>query len=135
MEKVFVDTNIVVDLLQKREKFYAEAQDLFTLADKKEVELYVSTLTIITAHYLLRKHYNSVDSRKIIAKFKLLVNVLSADDKLINLALVSDFDDFEDAIQYHTAIESGMNSIITRNKKDFKLSRLPVFTAKEWLVR
>ncbi|WP_436414904.1 type II toxin-antitoxin system VapC family toxin [Petrimonas sp.] len=135
MEKVFVDTNIAMDLLQKRDGFYADAQDLFTLADKKEVELYVSALTIATTHYLLRKHYNTINARKIVAKFKLLVSVLSVGNKEIDLALVSDFDDFEDAIQYHTAIENGMNAIITRNKKDFKFSALPVLTAKEWLAR
>lgn len=135
MEKVFVDTNIVVDLLQKRAKFYAEAQDLFTLADKKEIQLYVSALTVATTHYLLLKHYNSADARKIVKKFKLLVSVLSIGNKEIDLALISDFDDFEDAIQYHTAIENGMNAIISRNKKDFKLSALPVLTAKEWLAR
>jgi predicted nucleic acid-binding protein len=49
--------------------------------------------------------------------------------------LSSDFNDFEDAIQYYTALENNINTIITRNKKDFKTSKLPVLTAKEYLNR
>ena len=56
MEKIFLDTNIVLDLLEKREEFYKEAQELFTLGDKKKVTLYVSALTIANVHYLLFKH-------------------------------------------------------------------------------
>ena len=135
MEKLFVDTNIVLDLLQKREEFYREAQELFTLADKKKVKLYISSLTIANTHYLLSRHYNSNDSRKILAKFKVLVEVLSLDHKIIDLALTSDLKDFEDAVQYYTALENNMDLIITRNKRDFKKQSIPVLTAKEYINR
>lgn len=135
MKKIFVDTNIVMDLLQKREIFYTDAQEIFTLADRKEAKLYVSALTFTNTNYLLSKYFNANDARKILAKFKILVNVLSVDEKIIDLALVSDFNDFEDAVQYYTAIENDMQVILTRNKKDFKHSVLPVLTAKEFLMR
>ena len=135
MEKIFVDTNIVLDLLQKRDEFYFDAQDLFTLADKKELKLYVSALTIANAHYLLSKFYNSNGARKILLKFKVLVEVLAVNDKIIDLSLASDFNDFEDGIQYYTAIENNMELILTRNKKDFKNSILPVLTAREYIRR
>jgi predicted nucleic acid-binding protein len=64
-----------------------------------------------------------------------LVEVLPLDDKVLELALVSDFKDFEDAIQYHTALENDIDIIITRNKKDFKNSKIPVLTAKEYLKK
>lgn len=133
MERVFVDTNIVIDLLQKRPNFYEESQELFTLADKKELKICISSLSFATTYYLLSKHYNSNDARKIMATFKVLVDVLAVDDKIIELALASDFKDFEDGIQYFTAIENSMSKIITRNKKDFKNSVLPVLTANEFL--
>ncbi|MDR0792721.1 MAG: PIN domain-containing protein [Chitinophagaceae bacterium] len=135
MDRLFVDTNIVIDLLQKREKFYEEAQELFTLADRKKVKLFISSLTIANVHFLLSKHYNSNDARKILAKFKTLTTVLPLDDKIIELALTSNLKDFEDAIQYYTAIENNTDMIITRNKKDFKKSQIPVLTAKEYLNR
>ena len=135
MERVFIDTNIVLDLLQKRDEFYSDAQDLSTLADKKELKLYVSALTIANTHYLLSKFYNSNESKKILLKFKVLVEVLSVDDKIIDLSLASDFNDFEDGIQYYTAMENNIELILTRNKKDFKNSTLPVLTAREFLRR
>ncbi|ADQ82981.1 type II toxin-antitoxin system VapC family toxin [Riemerella anatipestifer] len=134
MERVFVDTNIVLDLLEKRENFYQEAQELFTMGDQNKVKLFISALTIANVHYLLFKHLK-MEARKAISKFKVLVEVLPIDDKIVELSLASDFTDFEDAIQYYTAIEHGMEVIISRNKKDFKNISLPVLTANEYLKR
>ena len=135
MEHVFVDTNIVIDLLQKRENFYKEAQELFTKADRKKLKLYISALTFANTYYILSKHYSSSEAKKILSKFKVLVEVLPTTDKIIDLALASDFNDFEDAIQFYTALESNLHVIITRNKKDFKNNLIPVFSAKEFLKK
>ncbi len=133
MDKLLVDTNVVLDILTRREEFYREAQDLFTLSDKGKVSLYVSSLTFANTYYLLSKQYKAADARKILTRFKVLVNILAMDDKIIELSLASEFSDFEDAIQYYTAIENEIEIIITRNKKDFKHSKLPVLSAKEYL--
>lgn len=135
MDKLLVDANIVIDLLSKREKFYEEAQQLFTLSDYNKVKLFVSSLTIANTHYLLSREKSGAEARKTLIKFKLLAKVLPLDDKILELALVSDFKDFEDAIQYYTALENDLEIIITRNKKDFKNSMLPVLTAKEYLLK
>jgi len=135
VDKLFVDTNIVIDLLQKRPGFFEEAQELFTLADKKKVKLLISSLTIANTHFLLSKYYNTNEARNLLAKFKVLVEVLPLDDKIIELALASDFKDFEDAIQFYTAIENNAGIIITRNKKDFRNQNIPILTAKEYLHR
>ncbi len=135
MEHVFVDTNIVIDLLQKRENFYQEAQVLFTKADRKKLKLYISALTFANTYYILSKYYSSSEAKKILSKFKVLVEVLPTTDKIIDLALASDFNDFEDAIQFYTALESNLHVIITRNKKDFKNNLIPVFSAKEFLKK
>jgi len=133
MDSILVDTNIVLDLLAKREEFIVEAQQLFTLSDKNEIALYVSSLTFANTYYILSQKMKLNDARKILRKFKVLVEVLPMDDKIIDLSLESDFKDFEDAIQYHTAIENEINIIITRNLKDFKTSRIPVLTAKNYI--
>ncbi len=135
MDKLLVDTNIIVDLLAKRFNFYQEAQELFTLADEKKVKLYISSLTFANTHYILTKGLNTDVVRKILIKLKLLVTILPLDEKIIDLALSSDFNEFEDAIQYYSAVENDLDMIITRNKKDFKSSRLIVLTAKEYLNR
>ncbi len=135
MENLLIDTNIIIDLLSKRKSFYQEAQELFTLADEQEIKLYISSLTFANTHYLLSKELNSNEARKVLIKFKLLVSILPLDDKILELALSSDFNDFEDAINYYTALENELSIIITRNKKDFKTSKLPVLSAKEYLNR
>lgn len=133
MRSLFVDTNIVLDLLSKRKPHYYDAAKLFSLADKQQIELAVSSLTFVNAHYILCKEMSDTKARAILRRFKILVKVLPLDDKIIDLSLNADFADFEDAIQYFTALESQLEIIITRNIKDFKLSEIPVMTAGEYL--
>jgi Predicted nucleic acid-binding protein, contains PIN domain len=135
MEKLLVDTNIFIDLLAKRESFYQEAQELLTLADEKHLSLFISALTFANIYYILSEDLETDEARKVMIKFKALVKVLPLEDKVLELALSSDFNDFEDAIQYYTALDNKLEIIITRNKKDFKKSTLPVLTAREYLNR
>lgn len=135
MENVFVDTNVVIDLLAKREPFYKDAQDLFTLSDKKEIQLFISSLTFANAYYSIAKHYKDIDAKKYLSKFKVLVTILPLEDKAIDLALASDFKDFEDGLQYYIAMNNEADIIITRNKKDFKSSKIPVMTAGEYIKK
>ena len=134
MKKIFIDTNIVLDLLSRREPFYEESAELFSLADRKIIELSISSLTIANTGYTLLRQINSEKTKEILRKLRLIVNILPLDDKIIGLALNDDsFNDFEDGLQYFTAIENNQNLIITRNLKDFKASKLPVMTAKQFL--
>ena len=136
MNRLLIDTNIVIDLLSKREKFYEEAAELFSLADRKELVLAISSLTFANTNYILTKLKSAKEAKAILRKFKVLVEVLSLDDKIIELALSdNNFTDFEDGLQYYSAIENQIDIIITRNKKDFKKSNIPVLTAKEFLAR
>lgn len=134
MIRLLIDTNIVIDLLSKREAFYDEAADLFSLADKKELILTISPLTFANTNYILSNSKSPKIAREILRKFKVLVEILALDDKITELALSDeDFPDFEDGLQYYTAIENEVDIIITRNKKDFKNSRIPVLSADEFL--
>ena len=133
MDRILVDTNIIIDLLTKRQDFYIPASELFTLADKKEIKIAISSLTFANTFYLLSKELNDTKAKEILRKFKLLVKVLPINDKIIDLSLNSDFRDFEDAIQYYTAIENNLEIIITQNLKNFKLAKIPVMTAENYL--
>jgi len=133
MKSIFIDTNIVIDLLAHRMPFYSEAAKLFSLADKGKVRLSISALCLADIHYILSKQIPESEVRRILRKFKVLVNVLPMDDKITDLALNSEFRDFEDAIQYYTAIENDQDLIITRNQPDFKESKIPVMTAGEFI--
>lgn len=133
MEKVFIDTDIALDLLSEREPFYLHAAVLFSKADRKEISLFVSSLTFANLNYLLSKQYPSGQARKILTKFKILVTTLSVDEKIVELALSSDFKDFEDAIQYYTCIQNNLNTLLTRNTKDFRKAQIAIMTAEEFL--
>jgi predicted nucleic acid-binding protein len=134
MKKVFVDTNILIDLLSRREPFFQEAAELFSLADNKIIELSVSSLTVANTSYTLLRQMNANKAKSILRKLKLIVKILSLDDKIIGLALNDDsFTDFEDGLQYFTALENRQDIIITRNLKDFKNSSLPTMTAKQFI--
>lgn len=136
MKKILIDTYIVIDLLSKRKVFYDDAADLFSQADKKELNHTISSLTFANTNYILTKLKSAKEARDILRKFKVLVELLSLDDKITELALSDEsFPDFEDGLHYYSAIENDVDIILTRNKKDFKNSKLPVLTAKEYLAR
>lgn len=133
MNRVFVDTDIILDLLGHREPFYDHAALLFSSADRHEISLYVSALSFANLNYMLSKQYSAAQARKLLMRFKTLINVLAVTDKILDLALSSDFKDFEDALQYQTAIENNIKILITRNLKDFKTADIPVMTAEQFL--
>lgn len=133
MEKVFVDSDIVLDLLSGRPPHYNYAAELFSLADENSIKLYISSLTFANVNYILSNQVSAGQARKMLLKFKTLINVLSVNDKIIELALASDFNDFEDAIQYNTAIENGITTLLTRNLKDFKKAEIAILTAQQFL--
>lgn len=132
MMKVFLDTNIVIDLLDKREPFYIDAVKLFTLAYQKKITLFVSPMTYATASYLLRKH-GKEGMRKLLNNFRQLSQITTADERVVDAALASSFDDYEDALQYYSALTRNVDVIVTRNKKDFMSASIPVLSPAELL--
>lgn len=134
MKNLLIDTNIVIDLLAKRDPFYLDAALLFSMADKKILKLSISSLTFANTNYILLKSKTHDEAKAILRRFKLLTEVLPLDAKIVDLALNdTDFTDFEDSLQYYTSIENNLDAIITRNLKDFKKSKIPVMTAEQYL--
>lgn len=135
MIKLLIDTNIVLDLLAKREPFYSGAASLFSKADKQKVKLAVSSLTFANTNYVLSRLKSPSEAREILRRFKILVRVLNLNDKITELALNDDsFSDFEDGLQYYSALQNNQDAIITRDLKDFKNAKIPVMTADEYLA-
>ena len=133
MTKIFVDTDICLDLLSGRKPFNAIAERLFSLADLGKIQLYVSSLSFSNIDYILQSQYKIHDSRKVLSRFKTLVSVLAVDNKIIDLAISSDFLDFEDAIQYNTALENKIKIFLTRNLKDYKKAIIQVMNPESYL--
>jgi len=133
MKTIFADTNVVIDLLEKREPFCKDAVRLFTLAYKGELRIYVSGCTFTTASYLLRKH-SPKEIKALLNNFRQLAHVSPISEEIIDRAITSDFDDFEDAVQHYSAVSVAADAIVTRNEKDFiGHSELPVMSPKSFL--
>ncbi|TKC03347.1 type II toxin-antitoxin system VapC family toxin [Pedobacter cryotolerans] len=133
MQKLFLDVNIVVDFLGEREHFYKSAAKILTLADRKKIKIFTSPTSISTTYYLLTKYENAKIALEKIRRFKLLCSIAVMDDEVIEKAINSDFKDFEDAMQYYSAIASNCDLIITRNEKDFKNALIPVMNAESYM--
>lgn len=134
MKKIFLDTNIILDFLGEREGFYEASAKIMTLADKKKIQVYTSPSSISNVFYVLAKYENSKIALEKIRKFKLLCSMSVMDDEVVEKAINSDFKDFEDAMQYFSALVSNCDVIITRNEKDFKNALIPVMNAESYLL-
>lgn len=130
--KIFVDTNVLIDFVCDRAGFAEEADSLFALGFMGKVQLMTSALSYVTAMYVAHKYnYNKVkESLQAIARF---VYVLDLQSLTVVEMLSSDWKDYEDATQNHTALLAKADCIVTRNKKDFSESSLPVLTVSEFL--
>ena len=133
MSRIFLDTNVILDLLGERVPFYNSIAKVATLADQKKLAIIVSPLSFTTIDYVLNKYESSKSVLNKLRKFKIICEVCEVNEETIDKALNSNFKDFEDAVQYFTAIQSNCSIIITRNGKDFKNSTIPIMTAEEYL--
>lgn len=132
-DRLFLDTNVVLDLLGEREPYYNSAAKIATLADKGEIDLIVSALTYSTVYYLLSRVEDKKLVKEKLRKFKVIAETSDLTDKIVAKGLSSKFSDFEDSLQYYCAIKMDCKILITRNSKDFKESEIPVLTPDEYL--
>lgn len=134
--KVFLDTNILIDYLLKRQPFYDSAKKVFDMCLYK-IDGCVTPHSLIDVFYMLSERTDAtVDyCRETILKLRAVLYVVPEnDDRVFTAARTSAFADFEDSMQNESAIFAGVDYIITRNKKDFDGSVIPVATADEFLV-
>ena len=134
MENVLIDTDVILDFFFDRKPFSDDASQILNLCEKGLVKGFVTSVIISNIYYLLRKtanHRNVIDSLKILMN---LIDICNIDKDTILSAMNSDFKDFEDALQNFSAQnDSRISIIITRNTKDFKLSKLSVMTPEIFL--
>jgi predicted nucleic acid-binding protein len=133
MEKIFIDTDIILDLLADRNPFSVSANKVFTLLERKEINGYTSPIVFSNLFHILRKLKSAKIARETLKKLNRILNILPVNGNIIEEALNSDFNDFEDAIQYYTAIGNGLKILITRNRKDYKDSKILILSAEEYL--
>jgi len=131
--RLFLDTNVMLDLLGERIPYYDSIAKIATLADKGQITMVVSALSYATVSYFLKKYENPEKAKEKLRKFKIISEICDLDELIIEKGLNSGFSDFEDSLQYFSALKSECTILITRNEKDFKISQIPVMTAKEYL--
>ncbi len=131
--KLFLDTNVMLDFLGEREPFYISAAKIATLADKRKLKIIVSALSFTTVSYFLTKYEGLIRTKDKLRKFRIISGICELDELIIEKGLNSDFPDFEDSLQYFSALRAECDIIITRNGKDFKKSQIPIMTPDEFL--
>lgn len=134
MDKVLIDTDVLMDFFFNRKPFAKYAAELMNLCAEKQVLGHITSVIISNVYYLLRK---TAKHDIIVEKLKQLLTIISIieiDENSVMNALNSEFKDFEDALQNFSAIENGeINIILTRNLKDFKKSELAILTPETYL--
>ena len=132
MTRLFIDTDIILDVLLKRTHYPAAAAVLSRI-EKRECDGYTTPVVFANIHYIVTRQAGKRKSLQNLRKLRKIISILPIDEETIDEALLSDAGDFEDAIQYVTAKKHRIDFIVTRNKTDYEVSAVPALTAEEFL--
>ncbi len=132
MKIIFIDSDIILDLIARREPFYAHAAQLFTSIEENKIKAVTSPVIFSNIFYILRKLKGRLFALNKLKKIRMLINITNVDEKIIDLTLVSEIKDFEDAIQLYAAKNLNIKYLITRNIKDYKDNEVIAITAEEY---
>jgi predicted nucleic acid-binding protein len=134
MMRVFLDTNILLDIIEARQKFLLASSNVFDLGIKRRIELFATPLTFANCVYAARKNVGYENAIRGLKALKVYVKTTAMDDNQVTDALCSDMPDFEDMLQYKSAEAAGCDVIITRDKKrHFPQEGLPVLSPEAFL--
>lgn len=133
MDKVFVDTEVILDFLLNREPYSLDAARILSLAENKIIQASTTGLVFANAYYILRKLASHKKVIEKLLKLSQLVDIISLSKPTVLTALQSGFSDFEDALQNFSAVEKSIPILITRNIKDYKRSSLIVMEPEVYL--
>jgi len=131
---LFLDTNVLIDLIDKRETFYNDIAVIASMAENKDFKLAASSLSFVNTVYVVSRSIEEKLVLEALKKFRIICDVSNVDEIVIDKSLISNFNDFEDAVQYFSALHHKSDIILTRNKKDFKNSEIPTMTPSEFLA-
>lgn len=135
MPKLFLDSDIIIDFYAKRADYDVSKQLFSTFVENDEISVFTTPIVLANVHYILCKYSNKTMAKTQLSNLMWFVNVLGVDKNTFLTALAEDYIDFEDSLQFLSAEKAGLDAIITRNKKDYQHSQLPVFSASEFLAK
>lgn len=132
MKSIFLDTNVVIDFLAGRQPFSADAAQLLDGAARGEVKIYVSAVSYNNIYYIIRRSVAHHVAMALLENLSEITEIADVSAAVVLQSLKADFKDYENAIQYHSALTvPEISVIVTRNEKDFKKSALPVLNPRE----
>lgn len=135
MTHVFMDTNVLMDVLLEREPFFASSIRVWTLCEGGSIQGLISVISFNNIFYVVRKHKSKGEAQHSLRALRAIFMSVALDGHVMNQAIDSDFRDFEDAIQYYSALRGGAKFLITRNVRDFPESdEIAVVTPEEFLA-
>lgn len=132
MKRLFLDSDIILDALLKRPEFTVPALNIFRLANIN-FKIITSSVAFVNVHYFVDK-YDRTSKFKLLKNLRTIISIIEVGETVIDAALKSDMPDFEDAVQYYTALSAKADVIITRNTKHYKEATIPVLTAEQFLM-
>ena len=134
IKKVFIDTNIILDVALAREPFFSSSKTILAMAENNIIIGNISSNCVANIYYILRKSGGDNKARKFILNIVKYITVIAIDHQNVLEALKSKFSDFEDALQHSSAVENRCEYIITRNIEDYKSSKIKVLLPEEFIV-
>lgn len=129
--KVLLDTNIIVDDALEREPFWEASEQVLLLVEQRQVEGYVSASSFGDLYYIIRRGRGRDWTLNYLRRLITFCQVATVDQTAINMALTANFRDFEDAIQYSTAVVNQLDAIVTRNPQDFPVTTPRIMTPEQ----
>ncbi len=134
MMRVFLDTNVLLDIIEGRQKFLLASSNVFDLGIRGRIQMFATPLTFANCVYTARKNVGYENAIGGLKTLKSYVKTATMDDDQVNEALCSDMPDFEDMLQYESAMASNCDVIVTRDKKrHFPLDGIPVLSPEDFL--
>ena len=131
--KLFLDTNVIIDVIASREPFVEDSRNVLSLCEQGRADGVISALTLCTISYVLRKYAAPGTLRRKIRDLRNLLPPIDLTTSLLDRAISSTIADFEDAVQFYSAVYSDADYIITRNAKVFPQDSIPVLSPAAFL--
>lgn len=132
--KIFVDSDVVIDFFTDREPHVNPASELFELNELGLLKIYLSAVSINNIYYIIRRFLGHKKSLEVIESLTDMAEIIGTTKNEILQALKNDFSDFEDSIQYSSALSiPDLDAIVTRNIKDYKNAKIAVMTPLNFL--
>ena len=131
---IFLDTDVVLDLLTDRQPFSEQTAEIFELNEQGLINIHISAISINNIYYIARKFLSHQNTLDVIASLIEVTEIIGTTKAEIMGALQNNFSDFEDAIQYSSVLSvNTIDTILTRNIKDYKNSKIAVMTPVNFL--